>query len=212
MHKVKLYGESYDLENESDSPVDMYYYKGELVDDEPEKGRYIGNITLDDGTLVGCYKARSKLPVILIILVTILGVAGGLLYYFLFYHPDVAIGGTMLEVDVDKNVITFNGIPALQGDTVDIRFVNGELPATVEIVGEGVTSEVLQLEPYEAVVDMPVSVSTQDNVVEATVRVTSGTAVSEFPIILEIPDNNNDYSTMDGVNGYFDKELIINED
>lgn len=213
MKTYKIYGTSYELVDAPDEPCDSYAVKGELVDDPPEKGKLVGYVEMEDGSFVECYKGKSKLPLILSILL-ILAIAGGVTYYFLFlYKPQpVAIGGTMLQTEVEKNIITFNGIMSANNEQLDVRFVNGDYAATIEVTGEGIETGAIDVEPNTSVTYIPVTVKTDENAVEVQVNIKSNGVTSSFNAIVEIPDNQNEYDDAEGLNGYFSKELILEED
>lgn len=212
MKTYKIYGTSYPLSPTSDTPCDSYAYKGELLDDPPAKGKSLGFIEMDDGSVVECYKGKSKLPLILGIIVLLAAIAGAAYYFLVIRKPEVAIGGTMLSTSVEKDIITFNGIMAASDGQLDVRFVNGDYPATIEVSGEGIKTDVVSVAEGEAVTYIPVTVDTKENAVEVHVRITSNGTTSAFNAIVEIPDNMNEYDTSEGLNGYFSKELILEED
>ena len=211
MRIIKIYGEKYIVDSEPADAIDCYFYKGELVDEAPGNAKLLGYVTMEDGSVVECYKPKSKLLAILLILLLIASVGYGVYYYLFLYEPDVAIGGTMLETNVNKDVITFNGIMSKSNDTVNLEFVNGKYPATVEIVGEGVTCEPISLEPNQQLLDIPVFIDTTENVVEVAVKVSSEGDTAEFNAIIEVPENNNSYTTSEGLSGYFEREVIFSE-
>lgn len=211
MKQYKIYGQKYPLTDYSNAPIDSYAYKGELVDEEPS-GKHLGFVTMEDGSIVSCYKGRNVvLPVLasVSVLALLVGV-GAFVAPMIFKEPDVVIGGTMLQTEVNNNVVTFNGIMKCSDGMVDVRFVNGDTPATIQITGEGIESEVITLEPGQEVEQIPVTLSTSSSVVKAKVSITSNGSTSDFDTVIEVPDNGTVYDP-EGVTGFFDKELIVNE-
>lgn len=211
MKQYKIYGTPYELEDSTDEGIDSYAVSGELVDDEP-KGKLLGYVEMEDGSIVACYKKKSLVIPMLLILSALAGVV--IIVYFLvlpMLEKDVAIGGTMLKTDVGTNVVTFNGIMRASAGQVDVRFVNGNEPATIQVTGEGVTTETIYVEPGDSLEYVPVTVNTEESVVEVTVNINSNGTLSTFSALVEIPDNNTDYDPTEGLNSYFEKEMVVDE-
>lgn len=209
MKKFKIYDTAYELEDSPSGPAEAFGYRNEFVDEVPKGARSVGYVTIDDGSVVECFQKKSILPIVISL---VLLVVGGVVALFLLYQKDdIAIGGVTLKTNVDKNVITFNGIMKAEAGMCEINFVNGEYESTLEVIGEGVSVAPMTLEPGQAVPEVPITVDTEDSVVEVLIRVTSVNDVAEFNALVEIPENNNQYDTSEGVHGYFEKELIIDE-
>lgn len=211
MKQYKIYGMPYDIYESTDEGIDSYAVKGELVDDEPN-GKFLGYVKMEDGSIVACYKKKSLLLPISLILLLVLGI-GAVVYFFVLpmFEKEVAIGGTMLKTDVGTNVVTFNGIMSASSGQMDVRFVNGNEPATVQVTGDGVSTETISIEPGDSLEYIPVEVTTTDSVVEVTVNVTSNGTLSTFNALVEIPGNNTDYDPTEGLNSYFEKEMVVDE-
>lgn len=211
MKQYKIYGTAYELMDMTDEAIDSYAISGELVDDEPN-GKFLGYVELEDGSIVSCYKKKNLLLPIFGLII-LLGAAAAAVYFFVLpmFEKEVAIGGTMLQTDVGTNVVTFNGIMRASDGNIDIRFINGNEPATIQITGEGVLTEIVSVEPGESVEYIPVVVETADSVAEVTVNINSNGTMSTFNALVEIPDNNTDYDPTEGLNSYFEKELVIDE-
>lgn len=211
MKKFKIYGQSYELTEDIESSIDSYAYKGELVEEEP-KGKHIGYVTMEDGSIVDCYKSTGTTLLVLIAL-TVMLIIGVVVYLFILpmFKKEVAIGGTMLRTDVGKNIVTFNGIMAYDSGMLDVRFLNGDVPATIQVEGDGLITEPILVEPGEYIDQIPVNITTEDGVVEVKVRINSNGDVSEFNALVEVPDNMTPYDPSDGLHSYFEKELILDE-
>lgn len=211
MKQFKIYGQSYELTEEAENTPDSYAYKGELVDEEP-KGKHVGYVTMEDGSIVDCYKSANVLLFVLPA-VAVLSALAAVVYFFVLpmFEKEVAIGGTMLETDVGKNVVTFNGIMSCDSGMLDVRFLNGDVPATIQVQGNGVATEAISVEPGEYVEQIPVTLTTDDGVVEVKIRITSNGDAREFNALVEVPDNMTPYDPNEGLHSYFEKELIVDE-
>lgn len=211
MKQYKIYGTPYQLLDFVDEGIDSYALSGDLVDDEP-KGKPLGYVVMEDGSVVACYKKRSKVLPILLILIAVTGIAA-IVYFFVLpmFKKEVAIGGTMLQTDVGTNMVTFNGIMSASNGQIDVRFVNGNEPATVQVTGEGVATEEITVDPGDSLEYIPVTISTDSSVAEVTVNINSNGTLSTFNALVEIPDNNTDYDPTEGLNSYFEKEMVVDE-
>jgi len=211
LKKYKIYGSAYGLTDEAPDAIDSYAVGGELVDDEPT-GTLLGYAEMEDGSIVACYKKKSMLMFLPLGLLLI-AVAGALVYFLILpmFEKEVAVGGTMLQTDVGTNIVTFNGIMSVSDGTVDVRFVNGNKPATIQIKGDGVVSDTVSVEAGDSVDNIPITVTTDRSVVEVTITVNSDGTNSTFNALVEVPDNNNDYDPESGLNSYFEKEVVVDE-
>lgn len=214
MKTYSIYGTPYELRDGDSEPIDSYAYKGELLDDMPTKGKYLGVITMDDGTVVECYGKSSK--VIIIIITLLLVIAAAVAAFFIFSKKDeIAIGGTFLSPSVNKNIVTFNGIMSANSESgmCQIDFVNGDYEATIQLVGDDISSDKITVAPNEVVREIPVTINTKSNVAEVLLRVESEGDTGEFESLVEVPDNDDDdYGDPEEIAGLFSGELILNGD
>ena len=202
-----IYGTQYQIVD-VDGPIDGYAYKGEFVDDQPSKGKLVGTVMMEDGSVIECYKGSFPLiPVIIgVVAIVILAVVA----YFLFFRKsDEPITGTFLSAKVDKNVVTFNGVMSARDGVCSIGFVNGDTEAIVEITGEDLSSEQVTLAPGEVLQDISIFTDSKEGVVSANLKVTCGDKSENFPVLVELPDNNNNYENTDEVHGVFSGEVIL---
>lgn len=210
MKTYKLYGEKHVLCATPSGELVGYAINGDVVDERPTS-KFLGYINLDDGTSVECYKGFPNLipaliAVICLIIVTLIAIAVVLITW-----PDPAIGGTILQTKQANNVVTFNGIPSLDTDTgtMDLRFNNGEEVAQIMVYGEDIECDPIVLQPRESIYDFPVKTTTTESVVEARLKIKTGSTEKEYSILIEIPNNMNGDTT--GVGGFFDNEVIVHE-
>lgn len=207
MKSFKVMGEKYPLENTSSSAPDAYSIKGKLLDDEP-KGRFVGYVTMVDGSVVACYKKMNLLP-ILLLLVMLCGAGGFLYWYYMTEQPkDVVVAGITIKEGVDNNVVKYNGFTAIRNGEIFIYFTNGSYPCTIQIVGDGITCDKRNVASDEYVESMPVQYDTLDALVNAKLVITTATSTQENDIVVEIPDNNTANSPTEGLEGYWQGEYI----
>ena len=84
MKEYKIYGESYPLKATTRHPVDSYARGGELVDDPP-KGKILGYVEMDDGSIIECHKKTNFVPLLISLIVLVLVIVA-ILVYLLFFH------------------------------------------------------------------------------------------------------------------------------
>lgn len=207
MDTYKIYGEDYPIKPTTKHPVDCYAVKGELVDDPP-KGKVLGYVEMDDGSIVECYKKRSLLPFIIILIVAALLLIVAGVYIFFFQPKDFAISGTLIKIGDDNNVVTYDGFMTVVDDNLRVAFTNGDYPAQIVVQGEGIETQKVSVEPGEFVEYIPCTFTTTDGVVEGTITVLTETSTQSFPIVIEVPANNNGFDTEEGLTGLFEGEAV----
>ncbi|MCM1234398.1 MAG: hypothetical protein NC489_30220 [Ruminococcus flavefaciens] len=207
MQSFKIYGTKYTLNPTSKVPADTYAIKGQLADDQP-KGKLVGYVTMEDGSVVECYKKKKLFLILIPIILLIVGLAGGAVYLFLIQPKDVVILGDIIKIGSDNNIVTYNGFPSVRDGQLSIQFTNGDYPATIQIEGDGVKSKTIQVMPAEFVDFVPCEFTTEEGVVEATITIKTETSTQAFPIIVEIPDNLNANDKLNGLEGYWNGEQI----
>ena len=167
---------------------------------------------LEDGSCVACYHTFSVVPMLIaMVLVLILGL--GFVLYLIFGQPkSVAIGDTFLKVSQGKDIVVFNGLPSLdyEANEINLRFVNGEMEATILIEADGIEADPVVVPAGGTLAEYPInSVTAVDGVIDAKLKITTETDEQVYNILLEIPYNMN--GPVDGYDGYFENEVILNE-
>lgn len=203
----KIYGEQYELMPMSSEPTDVWAKKGKLFDDPP-RGKVVGYVTMDDGSVVECHAASKLWIVIAAVLLLLLGVGGFVAYLFFGQPKDVALLGDIVKIGSDNNVVMYNGVPAIRDDKLSIQFTNGDYPATILVEGEGIETHETHVEPSEFVDSVPCKFTTEDGLVEATITIKTETSTQTFPIVVEIPANMNANDVNGGLEGYWSGEQI----
>ena len=206
MKSFKIYGEAYPLEATTNVAPDAFGYKGDLVDDKP-KGKRIGYVKMRDGSVIECYKkfniAGVLIPIIILALVGI-----GLFVYLYFGQPkDISISGLPIKIGEDNNIVQYNGFMAVTDNSVDINFQNGSYPCTIQLFGEGIECNSISVGADEFVTSIPVTFTTTDGVVNATLTIITDTSTTSNSVVIEIPDNNTDDSA-EGLDGAWEGEYI----
>lgn len=207
MKTFKIYGVNYPLEESSSEPCDCYGFRNQLVDDVPG-GKLVGYVRMEDGSVVECYKKFNILTILIPIIIALLAIAGIVVFLLFFQPKDVKLPGNIVKVGDDKNVVTYNGYMGIADGSLSIKFTNGNYPCTVQVKGEGFESKPVSLQPGEYLESVPAQFVTEDGVIEATIVIQTDTSTQEFPVIVEIPDNLNDNDSVEGLEGYFEKEEI----
>lgn len=190
MKTYKLYGDTYELDDTPQSQPDGYALKGELLDERPAKGKLLGYIAMDDGSVIECYKAFNPVPIVLVIILLVAIVAGVIVYFMLQPKDVVTDSGTTVKQGMDNNVVSYNGFMALRDDALQIDFQNGDYAADITISGEGVEAATYHIEPNQFVATIPATCTTDAGVVNAKVTITTATSTSTFDVVIEIPANN----------------------
>lgn len=212
MSEYTLFGESYELREIPEGQVDSYAIKGVLVDIQPS-GKFVGYITMDDGSIVECYNPKPT-AIIIGIIAAILVVVVGVIIYFLFLQPkDVVIPGndgvpvTIKQGD-DNNIVSYNGFTSLKNDSIDINFQNGDYACTITVSGDGIESQSVHLEPGEFIASIPVTYTTDNGLVAATLTIITDTSTSNQEFVIEIPENNTPNSPENVLDDYWKGEFI----
>ena len=205
-----IYGETYELQEVAAGVPDAYAVRGELVDDPP-KGKCVGYVTMEDGSLIQCYKRLNVIPIVASAAVLALVGVGVCLYLFVLQPKDVYLPGTdtVIKQGDDTNIITYNGFMSVTPDNqLDIHFANGSEVTTISISGEGIESTSWTLQPYETLEYLPVTYTTEYGLITATLSITTATSTAFNEVAIEIPDNNTPNSPAVSLDGYWKGEYI----
>lgn len=209
----KLYGTNYELSPTSSVPADCYGYKGAMVDDVPKGAKMVGYITTKDSSVVECYKKFNKLIVVIPIVLVALIVGAIVLYYMKFQKKDVEIfNGLLVKTGDDTNVVSYNGFMSVFNGSVDITFTNGDTPATIYLVGEGITCEPVTLEPGETLDELPITYDTDEGLVQVELVIKTETSETKQNVLIEVPENNTPNSPDKGLDGFWRGEAVYGID
>lgn len=210
MKKYKIDGEVYELQENVGEAPDAYSKKGKLLDDAP-KGKFIGFVIMDDGSVIECYKSFNWLIAIIPLLLIILGVAGFLVYVFFFQDKDYTIPGSevVIKEGEDQNIITYNGFTSISPDNgLDLNFQNGSEECKITITGEGIEDVEYMAAPYSFTEFIPIKYTTDEGLVVATMTLTTATSTVTNEIAIEIPENYTPDSVTESLDGYWEGEYI----
>lgn len=208
MKTYKIDGEAYELlENVSDA-LDAYSKKGKLLDEQP-KGKCIGYVYMADGSCIKCYKSFNPLIIILPLLIVLLGVGGFLAYVFM-QPKDYTIPGSeiLIKQGDDQTVIKYNGFTSAKDGSLDIDFENGAEECTIKITGDGIEDIETIVAPYGRVEFLPITVTTDEGLVVATMTLTTASSTVTNEIAIEVPENYTPNSPENSLAGYWDGEYI----
>lgn len=207
MKTFKIYGEPYTLQDTVDVAIDGYAYKGQVTDEMP-RGKSVGYVQMSDGSVVECYKSFN--PLVIVAPVLAASVVGAGVFMFLMYGQPkdvVSTSGAEIKTGVDKNVVSYNGFSAIRDNSLLIDFQNGDYEATIQISGEGVDTEVITVAPGEYVPSVPVTFTTKDGLVDASITISTATSSISNEIVVEIPENTTPNSNL-GLEGNWRGEYI----
>lgn len=224
MSQYKIYGESYELRDTPDGNINSYAVKGKLVD-IPPKGKSVGYVTMEDDSIIECYKAKPVLAIVTSIALLFLAIGGVASYYMFFQPKDIVLNpqpsqpGSAAEVgeDVtpivlkqgdDNNVVSYNGFTSLSEGSVNLNFQNGDYSCTITVTGEGIESQTLTVAPGEFIQSVPVTYTTDEGLVSAVLTISTDTSTSEQAFMIEIPENNTPNSPQGTLDGYWKGEYI----
>ena len=211
MKTYKIYDATYPLDATSSVAPDAYAIRGELVDDPP-KGKKVGYVTMRDGSTIECYTKFNKMIVILPVVLIILAAACALIYLYFLQPKDVKVGSGedsfILKQGSDNNVVTYNGFMALRDNSISVDFTNGAYTCTIQVVGEGIQSDPVTVEPNGYLASVPATFTTTSGVVNGSLIIKTDTSTSEQQVVVEIPDNNTENSVDTGLEGYWKGEYI----
>lgn len=207
MKTFKIYGQKYPLQSTTSEPYIAYAVKNELVDDPP-KGKVVGYVKMEDGSVIECYKRFNIWIILLPIILALLVGVGVFIYLMFFQEKDVVIFGAPVKQGVDNLIVTYNGYPAIRDNKLSINYQNGSLPARILVEGEGIETQVTNVNPDDYVGELPCKFTTDEGVVSATITIETATSKQTFPIAIEIPDNLNGNEAESGLEGFWHGEEI----
>ena len=206
MKMYKIYGDAYELESTSSSAPDAFSVKGNLQDEIP-KGKLIGYVTMNDGSVVACYK-KFNIIVPITILLLLIFIGAGVYYYLTNVNKQViTIGDIKISGATENDIIQYNGFMALRDNKINVNFTNGDYPCTIQIKGDGISCDPYNCEPGEYVESIPATYSADSGVVYAEIIITTETSTQTNAVTVEIPENNTANSP-DGLDGYWKGEYI----
>ena len=207
MKTFKIYGEKYELLKSTAEPCITYAFRNELVDDMP-KGKCVGYVIMDDGSVVECYKKFNIWVILIPLLLIALGVGAFFVYLFYFQPKDIKILGTTIQLQEDNLVVTYNGFPSIKDNEVSVQFQNGSYPAKIILEGEGIETHTINVAPDAYVDSIPCRFTTDEGIVEATFTIITETSEQSFPVVVEIPSNLNGNETESDLEGYWKGEAV----
>lgn len=211
MKHFKIYGSNYELCSEPDGPVEegVYGYKNELVYETPNC-KFVGYVTMEDDTIVACYKKFNIALIIAPVLIAVFAVIV-VIVYLLLQPKDVYIGGTPVKVGDDANSVSYNGFMALRDGSLTVDFHNGGMPCTIKVIGDGVASDEIKVDADEYVATVPATFDTDAAVINGKIQITTDTSDSEMDVVIEVPENNTPNSTENSMEGFWDGEYIYGD-
>lgn len=212
MKHFKIYDTSYELVDEAEDYVEdeAFGYKNEVVYERP-RGKSVGYVTMEDGSTVECFKSFNIAVVIIPLAVVLVAIIGILIYMFVLQPKDVYVGDTPVRVCDDANSVSYNGFMALRDGSLTVDFQNGGLPCTIQVIGDGISSDKVSVAAGEYVATVPATFDTDDAVINGKIAITTETSNSEVEVVIEVPENNTPNSTESSMDGFWDGEYIYGD-
>lgn len=213
MKAYKIYGVNYKLKQKPMGDIDAFAYKGQIVDNMP-KTKILGYVKMEDGSIVQCHDTTNLLIIILPI-VALLVIGGiGIAVYFLLHADDPPeleldeITGERITTEGYNNVCAYQGFMTVNDQELNIEFQNGDYPATVVVEGEGIETKTTQVPAKGYLATIPIHVTTKDAVVSANITIKTSTSSASYPVVVEIPKNNNGNDSNEGLSGAWSREDV----
>ena len=195
MRYFKVYGKKYSLNPTANTAIDGYAHKGVVKENLP-KGKSVGYVTLDDGSIVECFKSFNPIPLICLTLLVTTSIACYGVYLFSMQPKDlVNNSGYEIKTGVDNNVVMYNGFVAIREDALELDFQNGDLPVTVTVKGNGVVTETFPVAAGEYIETVPVTFTTDEEYVDAEITISTETSTVTNTVVVEIPSNQSSNDT-----------------
>ena len=193
-----------------------YWCEGKIVKRIPAGYRVSAEAYVDNELVGVCYKPKSPLfYIVILVIVAVIATAGVLVYKFAMKEdgiPDnqkVDTGDVSIEENGLFNtkavIFKYNKFPAVISDSLDLRLVNGDTAAEVIVTAPGITVDTLQMEPNEERYYVPVKVDSKDELIEGKLIYKAGDSSKEFDIVIE---NINESYEIDESTSFEDEEVI----
>lgn len=216
--KVKIFGEVYDAVPRKKEKCDNYYSKGLIVEQVPFDKLYT-HVAMVDGYQTGviCW------GIIIAKIVAAIAVLGALAAFVIFAVPKFHILGYDDKIDdgtreedkdfsipVVENVVLvrYNAFMSYKNGKVDINLVNGDKPATVQLVADGIECDAIKVKANEEVSTMDVKLKSKDQVISAKLLYTYEGKETEYTVSIE--NMSEDYED-NGADVTFETEEVIYE-
>ena len=210
MKKFKIYNTSYPLKEATTEVPDAFAINNELIDDPPNKGKKVGYVVMEDGSVIECYTGFN--PVVVVVpLVFILVVATGVFVYFYVLGkqlpkiPSLPVSKT--DVTDGEMVVSYNGFMAIRDGALSVNYQNGAEEAVITVEADGVEVDPVTVEPNGSVDSIPATYKTKEGVLPGTLTIKTPTTSTNQDIVIEIPDNNTANSP-EGLEGYWKGEYV----
>lgn len=210
MKNFSIYNTKYNLFETTSTPPDAFGYHNELLDEPPAKGKKVGYVKMEDGSIIECYGGFNP-AIIIVPAVVILVILTGVFLYFRVLKPnkldiDVSLPINK-EVDNTDIVVSYNGFMAIKDGQLSVNFQNGSDNTTIQIIADGINCEPYTAEPNEFVNSLPVTYSTEEGLVSGVISIKTPSSETEQDIVIEIPENNTS-SSPEGLDGYWKGEYV----
>lgn len=207
--KIKVLGHVYTVTEECSEQPAAFFYDNRLQDYQKEGKDVSGYIRYMDGSIVGVYP-QSNFKAIVLTLFFVAVIASAIVWYVLAKR-DILTGTYVTTRIANGTTVSFDAMPVYEDGKLKVLFSNGKGPVTVQLTGDGIEAEPVNVDANSNLADYEVFITTELNAQDAYLQVTDETGNTyKYPVLVEIPANNNDvadYSREELTNG----ETIILE-
>ena len=211
MKRFSIYNTKYTLFDTTSTPPDAFGYHNDIVDEPPKRGKIVGYVKMEDGSIIECYTGFNPAVIIVPLVILLVILSGVFLYFKVFKAHSLDVNLNLPVSQKDKEdpeiTITYNGFMAIKDGKLTIDFQNGSEETTVTVTAEGVDCKPVTLEPNEYLDSIPVTYTTKEGIVPAKIDIKTQTSETEQDVIIEIPENNTTDSP-DGLEGYWKGEYV----
>lgn len=153
----------------------------------PAKAKLIGYVTMRDGSLIECYYKFNVFPYACALLVIMVAVVLATILYVVNSKQDIFFGDKPIKVGDDFDLVQFNEFMQYNpyASKVDIYFKNGDLPVTIQLVGDGIESEPIEVEAGQTISTVNVRYTGKEQIVNAKLIIISETSRSEQDVTIK---------------------------
>lgn len=208
MRNFKIYGTNYPVEETTSEVPDSFGFKGNLCDDKP-KGKKVGYVKMEDGSIIECYSKFNPLRIIVPVIVLVLLLVSAIIYFKFFQEKDVKLSnGIVVKQGTDHNVVSYNGFMAISDNTLSVDFKNGNEDCTIQVIGTGIQCDAVSVKAGEYVASIPATFTSNDGLVQGKIVIKTNTSETDQAVTIEIPKNNTKDSSTESLDGYWKGECV----
>jgi hypothetical protein len=201
--KVKINEENLTVIKSELPEYNSYYRKGLLIPSIPDGYEITGYVETSDGDKIGVIRYKHREAVFCVIMISIASILGITISVISLLnsnhsntnydtHIDTSTQKVTSSKPLDSNpvILKYRSFVSFVNGTIDLGLVNGSKKATVEIKGDGVSSEEVKIKPEEELFNFPVKVKSKEKLIPVTLvyKLDGESKQKEYKVTIE---NNN---------------------